>query len=124
MGPIMLTLPRRLRNLFAKLNILLVGIVLGNERKEAKKLDPTLEVLVDELLEVSSLTSMMLFRWSLQGYTASILLHVLDYRKVLGVVGSGSAQECTFCSLEGERSEVHQKTVYLQNRHFFPRHLL
>ena len=56
MWPIMLTLlnlPWRLR---IKLNILLVGIVLGNERKEAKKLE---EVLVDELLEISSLTSMM-----------------------------------------------------------------
>lgn len=57
MWPIMLTLlnlPRKLRNLFT--NIMLVGIVPGNKGKEAKTLDPFLEVLVDELLEISGST--------------------------------------------------------------------
>lgn len=51
---------------------------------------------------------------------AAILLHVLDYPgigKVMGVVGSGGIQGCAFCSLEGKRSEVLHKRVYMQNRH-------
>ena len=104
-------------------NILLVGIVPGNEGKEAKTLDPFLEVLVDELLEISSSTLYDAYLGAPFKAKASILLHVLDYpgiSKVLGVVGSGGIQGCAFCSLEGERSEVLQKTVYLQNRRFLP----
>ena len=48
-------------------------------------------------------------------------VYVLDYpgiSKGLGVVGSGGIEGCAFCSLDGERSEVLQKTVSLQNRQF------
>lgn len=122
MWPIMLTLlnlPRRLRNLFT--NIMLVGIVPGNKGKEAKTLDPFLEVLVDELLEISSSTLYDAYAHAPFKAKVAILLHVLDYPgigKVMGVVGSGGIQGCAFCSLDGERSEVLHKTVYMQKRRY------
>ena len=122
MWPIMLTLlnlPRRLRNLFT--NILLVGIVPRNEGKEAKTLDPFLEVMVDKLLQISSSTLYDAYAGAPFQAKVSILLHVLDYPgigKVMGVVGSGGIQGCAFCTLEGERSAVLRKTIYLQNRRF------
>ena len=122
MWPIMLTLlnlPRKFRNLFT--NILLVGIVPGNEGMEPKSLDPFLEILVDELLQISDSTLHDAYAGAPFKAKASILLHVLDYpgiSKVMGVVGSGGIQGCAFCSLSGERSEQLHKTVYLQNRRF------
>lgn len=57
MWPIMLTLlnlPRRLRNRFA--SIMLVGIIPSNRGQEPQSLNPYLDVLVDELLHLSSCT--------------------------------------------------------------------
>lgn len=124
MWPIMLTLlnlPRKLRNLFT--NILLVGIVPANKGKEAKTLDPFLEVLVDELLEISNCTLYDAYAHAPFKAKVAVLLYVLDYPgigKVLGVVGSGGLQGCAFCSLQGERCEVLHKTVYMQNRRYLP----
>lgn len=121
MWPIMLTLLNLPWKLFS--NILLVGIVPGNEGKEAKSLDPFLEVLVDELLLISGSTLYDAYTGAPFKAKASILLHVLDYpgiTKVMGVVGSGGIQGCAFCSLAGERSEILRKTVYLQNRRYLP----
>ena len=93
MWPIMLTilnLPRRLRNRFT--NIVLVGIIPGNEAKEAKSLDPYLEVLVDELLEITGSKMYDAYRGAPFHAKIAVLLHVLDYPgmgKVMGVVGSG-----------------------------------
>ena len=54
MTPIILTilnLPRHMRNSFGNMN--LVGIIpAGNGKSEAKKVDPYVEVLVDEILEL------------------------------------------------------------------------
>ena len=110
---------RKFRNLFT--NILLVGIVPGNEGMEPKSLDPFLEVLVGELLHIYDSTLHDAYAGAPFKAKASILLHVLDYpgiSKVMGVVGSGGIQGCAFCSLSGERSEQLHKTVYLQNRRF------
>lgn len=54
MWPLMMTLlnlPRKLRNRFS--SILLVGVIPGNGTKEAFHLDPYIDILVDELLEIS-----------------------------------------------------------------------
>ena len=51
MTPLMLTLmnlPRKVRNQFS--NIFLVGIIPGNGCSEVSKVDPYIEILVDELL--------------------------------------------------------------------------
>jgi hypothetical protein len=55
MCPIVMTLlnlPRDTRYLFE--NLFLVGIVPGNGTKEAKKFDPYIEVLVDEIIQLSN----------------------------------------------------------------------
>ena len=64
MWPIMLTvlnLPRNVRNLFE--NIMLAGIVPAQtEGQEPKHLDPYLEIVVDEVLELSGATFFDAFR--------------------------------------------------------------
>ena len=50
----LLNLPRSIRHNFS--NLLLVGIVPGNGRHEAKSIQPFLEVLVDELITLSNAT--------------------------------------------------------------------
>lgn len=124
MWPLMLTLlnlPRRMRNRFA--SILLVGIIPANGTKEPHNLNPYLDILVDELLELSSATLFDAYSSAPFQCKVEILLYVLDYPgigKVMSVVGSGGYQGCMFCDLEGERDENLQKTVYLQNRRFLP----
>ena len=119
MWPIMLTLlnlPRFMRNRFA--SILLVGIVPSNG---SKSLNPYLDVLVDELLELSSSTLHDAYTNAPFECKTAILLHILDYpgiNKVLSVVGSGGLQGCMFCDIKGIRNEELKKTVYLQNRRF------
>lgn len=122
MWPIMLTLlnlPRHMRNRFA--SILLVGIVPGNGSQEAKSLNPYLDILVDEMLELSGSTLYDAYRDAPFECKTAILLHTLDYPgigKVLSVVGSGGLQGCMFCDIQGTRNEELNKTVYLQNRRF------
>lgn len=109
MWPIMLTLldlPRKIRNHFG--SILMVGILPSNKSQEPRSLNPYLEIMVDEMLELSS-TIMQ------------ILLHVLDYPgigKVLSVVGSDGINGCMFCEINGLHNEEVRKTVYLDNRRF------
>ena len=122
MWPIMLTLlnlPRKWRNRFA--SILLVGIVPSNGPQEAHSLNPYLDVLVDELLELSSSTVFDAYQKAPFRCKVALLLHVLDYpgiAKVMSVVGSGGFQGCAFCELQGERNENLHKTVYLQSRRY------
>ena len=122
MWPIMLTLlnlPRHMRNRFA--SILLVGIVPSNGSQEAHSLNPYLDVLVDEMLELSSSTIYDAYSNAPFECKAAILLHILDYPgigKVLSVVGSGGLQGCMFCEIKGTRNEELKKTIYLQNRRF------
>ena len=108
----LLNLPRKLRNRFT--NIILAGIIPGNGAKEAKTLGPFLEVLVDELLEISGSTLYDAYSQAPFTLKVSVLLHILDYPglgKVMGVVGSGGIQGCAFCDLSGERNEVLHKTL-------------
>ena len=122
MWPIMLTLlnlPRNLRNRFA--SIMLVGIVPSNGSQEPKSLNPYLEILVDELLELSNFKLYDAYQKAPFNCKVALLLHVLDYPgmcKVMSVVGSGGLNGCMFCSIKGVRDKNLNKTVYLQNRRF------
>jgi len=63
MWPIMVTilnLPRQIRNLFG--SVLLLGIIPGNNNLEPKSLDPYLQVVTDELLQLNGKKSMMHIR--------------------------------------------------------------
>ena len=120
--PIMLTLlnlPRRIRNHFG--NILLVGIIPSNGTHEPKSLNPYLEILVDEMLELSNSILFDSYQRAPFSCKIALLLYVLDYPgigKVMSVVGSGGLQGCMFCDIQGTRNEDLQKNVYLQNRRF------
>ncbi len=124
MWPIMLTLlnlPRKMRNRFG--SVVLVGIVPGNGSQEAHNLNPYLDILVDELLELCNITLYDAYQKAPFPCKVELLLHVLDYpgiSKVFSVVGSGGIQGCAFCDQPGEHDSNLQKTVYLRNRRFLP----
>ena len=124
MWPIMMTLlnlPRKMRNRFG--SILLAGIIPGNGTKEALHLDPYLDILVDELLEISSSHFYDQYRHAPFQCKAALLIHILDYpgiSKVMSVVGSRGYQGCVFCNLKGEHDPTLCKVVYLQHRRYLP----
>lgn len=115
----LLNLPRNLRNKYA--SIMLVGIVPSNGAQEPHSLNPYLDILVDELLELSSYKFYDAYRNVPFEYKVAVLLYILDYPgmcKTLSVVGSGGLQGCMFCDIQGDRNQYLDKTVYLQNRRF------
>lgn len=105
MWPIMMTilnLPREKRNLFE--NILLLGIIPGNGSKEPKQLHPYLDVVVDELLELSGTQQYDAYQGSVFTLRIEIMLHTLDYPgigKVLKMSGSGAYKGCVWCEIKG-----------------------
>ena len=119
MWPIMLTLLNLPRNKYA--SIILVGIVPSNGAQEPHSLNPYLDILVDELLELSSCKFYDAYRNAPFECKVAVLLYILDYPgmcKTLSVVGSGGLKGCMFCDIRGDRNQYLDKTVYLQNRRF------
>ena len=106
MWPIMLTnlnLPRKIHNHFG--NILLVGIVPANKSKEPHNLNPYLDILVDELLEITGSTVFDAYRNAPFTLKVVLLLCILDYPgicKLFGIVGSGAYNGCAWCHSQGE----------------------
>ena len=107
MWPIMLTnlnLPRKIRNRFG--NILLVVIVPANKSKEPHNLNPYLDILVDELLEITGSTVFDAYRNAPFTLKVELLLYILDYPgilcKLFGIVGSGAYNGCAWCHIQGE----------------------
>ena len=71
---------------------------------EPHDLNPYIDILVDELLELSSSTLFDAFQKVPFKAKVEILLHILDYPgicKVMSVVGSGGINGCMFCDLKG-----------------------
>jgi len=103
MWPIMLTilnLPRKVRNHLG--NILLVGIVPANGSREAHNLNSYLDILVDELLEISASTIFDAYRNAPFTYKVE-LLYILGYPgicKLFGI-GSGAYNGCAWCHIQG-----------------------
>lgn len=81
MWPIMLSilnLPRNVRSLFG--NIMLAGIVPAQaDGHEPKNIDPYLEVVVDEILDLSGVTFFDAFKGAPFTFKVSLLNYVLDY---------------------------------------------
>ena len=105
MWPIMLSLlnlPRKTRHNFG--NILLVGIIPGNGKQEAKNIQPYLEILVDELISLSNTTMFDAYQQATFELKVEILLHILDYPgigKVFNICGAGAYKGCTWCDIQG-----------------------
>lgn len=122
MWPIMLTLlnlPRNMRNRFG--SMFLVGIIPSNGSQEPKNLNPYLDILVDELLEICNTTMYDSYKKAPFPCKVHLLLHILDYpgiSKVFSVVGSGGLNGCAFCDLPGKHDPNLHKTIYLKNRRF------
>ena len=98
----LLNLPRKIRHNFV--NLLLVGIVPGNGRQEAKSIQPYLEILADELIALSNATVFDAYQQADFKLKVEILLHILDYSgigKVLNITGSGAYKGCAWCDIRG-----------------------
>ena len=98
-----LNLPRSVRLSFG--NLLLVGIVPGNGTKEAYSLDPYLNILVDEILELINRNVFDEYKQAPFTMKVQLLLFVLDYPaigKVFHVIGSGGYQACAWCEIQGK----------------------
>ena len=99
---ILLNLPHETRNLFE--NVLLLGIIPGNGAKEPKHLNPYLDVVVDELLELSGTQQYDAYQDNTFTLRIEILLHTLHYPgvgKVLKLSGSGAYNGCAWCNIKG-----------------------
>lgn len=105
MWPIMMTLlnmPRKLRNAFG--NIMLLGIIPGSGKKEPALLSPYLEIVVDELLQLSNSSTYDAYVGAPFQMKVELLLYVLDYPgvcKVFNVSGSGAYKGCMWCDIKG-----------------------
>ena len=106
MWPMMLTLlnlPREMRNSFS--NILLLGVVPGNGSHEPQNLDPYVEVMIDELIQISRSDAIYdAYKNEPFKLKVEILLYTLDYPglgKVLKMLGSGAYKGCMWCEIKG-----------------------
>ena len=106
MWPIVMTvlnLPRHIRYLPSSLY--LVGIIPGNGTKEPNSLQPYLEIVVDEILSLSSRSMYDAYREAPFSLKVDILYYTLDYPgigKVFNTMGSGAYQACVWCDLNGK----------------------
>ena len=106
MWPVMVTilnLPKILRNKHKC--VMLAGIIPTN----AKSIDPYLDVLVDELIELDCRLFFDAFRS--ENFKFQVRLHnfVLDYpglNKTFSCVGAGALQGCMWCELRGKPATV------------------
>jgi len=117
-----LNLPRNVRYHFA--NLLLLGIIPSQAQgKEPKNLDPFLEVLVDEILFLSSCKVYDAYRKAPFDVKVDIMIYVLDYQglgKVFSLTGTGSYRGCGWCMQRGQYCQHLKKVVYPGNRRFLP----
>ncbi|XP_060083986.1 uncharacterized protein LOC132563249 [Ylistrum balloti] len=122
MTPIMLTLlnlPRHIRNNFG--NILLVRIIPGSNRSEASKLDPYIEIMVDELLYLTECSTVDTYRKAPVEIKIKLLVYILDYpglSKLFCQHGSASLSGCHWCHIRGKFCKTLDKVIYLSNRSY------
>ena len=107
MWPIMLSnlnLPRSVRSYFG--NIMLVGVIPAQDGGgEPRKLDPYLEIVVDELLSLTGKTFYDAYKRESFEFKCSLLNFVLDYpgcAKIFNAAGPTALQACMWCDLRGK----------------------
>lgn len=116
MTPMMLTLlnlPRQVRNAFG--NIMLVGIIPGHGNSEASKLDPYIEIMVDELLHLTTCKIVDAYLNAPVDLKIKVLNYVMDYpglSKVFNQQGSGGLSACHWCHVRGEFCKHLNKVIY------------
>ena len=129
MWPIMLSmlnLPRSVRNLFG--NVMLAGIIPAQANdQEPKHLDPYLEVVVDEILDLSGATFFDEFRRTSFAFKVSLLNYVLDYPglgKVFTAAGAAALQGCMWCEIRGKLHCTYQPSEIIPSPRATPGHLI
>ena len=73
----------------------------ANKSKEPHNLNPYLDILVDELLEITGSTVFDAYRNAPFTLKVELLLYILDYPgicKLFGIVGSGAYNGCAWWS--------------------------
>lgn len=122
-----LNLPRNIRHRLEEL--FLVGIIPSQSKgKEPFNLDPFLEVLVDEVISLSSCKMYDAYQKAPFDLKVHLMIHILDYQgfgKVFSLTATGSYRGCAWCMLKGRYCQHLRKIVYSQNRRFLVKdHLL
>ena len=117
-----LNLPRRIRYSFA--NLILTGIIPSQrEGKEPKHTDPSLEVLVEEIIFLPGSTIYDAYRKAPFQAKVEIMIYILDYQgfgKVFCLTDTGSYRSCGWCMQKGVYCKHLHKVVYPGNRRFLP----
>lgn len=109
MWPIILSVlnfPRKVRYSYG--NFWLVGTIPGNGSKEPGSVDPYLNVLVDELLEITNKVVFDSYQNAPFNLKVDILPYIMDYKgigKIFSLMGPNAYQACAWCELEGMMKE-------------------
>ena len=85
-------------------NMLLLGVIPGNVKHKPKTLDPYLEVIVEELLNLQNKKIYDAHEEQMFSLRVEIILHILDYPgigKVFKMSGSGAYKGCIWCDITG-----------------------
>ena len=84
-----------------------MGTVPGNGTKEPHNLDPYLDILVDELLTITSKQIFDAYQGAPFTMKVDILLYILDYPgigKVFNVMEANAYQACAWCEIQGNNN--------------------
>lgn len=81
-----------------------MGIIPANGHKEPRHANPYLELLVDELLDLTGAELYDAYQKATFVFNVKLLNYVLDYpslKKIFHSSGSGALQGCMWCNLRG-----------------------
>ena len=110
----MLNLPRCVRNLFSSL--MLAGVIPAQQGGgEPKSIDPYLEIVVDELLELSGIDFYDGHLKEPFKFKVRLMNYVLDYpglTKIFSAVGVTALQACMWCDLRGNSYKLYSVDPY------------
>lgn len=123
MWPIILTwinLPFELRQLLGPM--LLVGIIPSGLRgSEPKSLEPYLELVTDEILQLTEFPVFSSYAAAPVTVKVALLQFLYDipaFSKVFHLSGHGALRSCPYCREVGHRCKHLSKTIHLSNRRF------
>ncbi len=101
------------------LGLILVSIIPGWERSEPKSLFPLLELMMDELLQLTGCTLYNAYKDAPVQIKVSILHSVCDIpatSKIYSLAGATALRACPYCMEEGVHSKTLCKTLHASNR--------
>lgn len=123
MWPIILTwinLPFELRQLLGPM--LLVGIIpSGLKGNEPKSLEPYLELVTDEIIQLTEFPVFSSYAAAPVTVKVALLQFLCDipaFSKVFHLSGHGALRSCPYCREVGHRCKHLNKTIHLSNRRF------